>query len=201
MPVWLARATGWVAWLAILALLAIPAHAGREREVSDENLINVLLSPGLAQWLVGPISRIATPDEVQGFLRLSDDQAANNFIDSFWRKRVDPETSWPGKQLRDIFEERAEEADRLFTEGTRVGRRTDRGVTYVVFGAPEKRSYVQNAGPRKSTVEVWTYSRKSEPGLDGSRPSSVYYFAKRNGVTVFTQRPRKLESIPERRVP
>ncbi|MDX1645229.1 MAG: GWxTD domain-containing protein, partial [Thermoanaerobaculia bacterium] len=91
------------------------AEARRERMPPRQELLNVLLSPELSQWLVGPIYFIATPSERQQFLRLEDDVAAERFIDAFWRRR-DPEPELFGNEVRRLYEERAEEADRRFRE-------------------------------------------------------------------------------------
>jgi GWxTD domain-containing protein len=189
--------------VAVVVLILGPAElsAGKKRPKAREDLINVLLSPGLAQWLIGPIARIATPEEVDAYLALTDDHAAGEFIDDFWSKRIDPSNPWPGRQLRDVFDRRAEEADRLFSEEAYVGRRTDRGVIHVIYGPPAKRTFVQEATRRKATVEIWVYGSEAAPGLDGSKPKTEYFFAKRGDVTEQTQRPKKLEALPRGRVP
>ncbi|MFQ5528287.1 MAG: GWxTD domain-containing protein [Thermoanaerobaculia bacterium] len=184
-----------------LALLATPGQARKERDRTPEDLMNVLLSPGLSQWLLGAVSRIASEEEIRAFLQLTDDRAANEFIDAFWSKRIDPDEPWPGKGVRDVFDARAEEADRLFAEGIQLGRRTDRGVIHILFGEPEKRTYVQEEGRRRRTVEIWAYDRAEVLGLDGTRPKAEYYFAKEGEATVFTQRPRRPNQIPQGRIP
>lgn len=181
---------------ALLAvLLASPAMARKGQTLEKEDLINVLLSPNLAQWLVGPVARIASSEEIQAYLRLADDQAAEAFIQGFWQERFDPENPWAGQQVRAIFDQRAETADRLFTEGANLGRRTDRGLVYILFGAPPKSGFVQDERRRNTTVEIWLYDPKSRRGLDGSSPDERYYFTKKDDVTVFTGMPRVTGSV------
>lgn len=176
-----------------VGLLAAPAAAGKKERREKEDLINVLLSPRLAQWLVGPIATIATDKEVEAYLQLSDDAAAEAFILDFWQRRVDPGNPWPGRQVKDLYDQRAERADRLFTEGASPGRRTDRGAIYILFGEPNDTGFVKDEG-RKATVEVWAYDPKQRIGLHGARPRARYYFSKQDGVTSFTGVPRVLES-------
>jgi GWxTD domain-containing protein len=174
------------------ALLASPAMARKGQSREKEDLINILLSPGLAQWLVGPVARIASDEETQAYLRLKDDSSAEAFIQEFWQKRGDPQNPWPGRQVRDIFDRRAEAADRLFTEGANLGRRTDRGEIFILFGEALKSGFVQDENRRARTVEIWLYDPKSRRGLHGAPPEESYFFTKIDGLTVFTGVPRTL---------
>ena len=184
--------------LGLVLALATPVDAGKSKKKRHEDLVSVLLSPGLAQWLVGPISRIASEEEIREYLTLRDDAAAKEFIEEFWQKRTDPSNPWPGRQVRDVFEERLEEADRLFTEGTNLGRRTDRGELFVIYGTPQKRTYLQSEERRKTTYEVWLYDARTTRGLDGSAPKGIYYFTRKNGVTVVSAPPRNARVVLSR---
>ena len=93
---------------------------------SAVDLTNPGLGPDYSQWLVGAISRLATPEEIQAYLALADDAAAEQFIREFWQRR-DPSPDRPGNALLEAYERRGEEADRQFTESGYLGRRTARG--------------------------------------------------------------------------
>ena len=174
------------------------AEARRERMPPRQELLNVLLSPELSQWLVGPIYFIATPSERQQFLRLEDDVAAEQFIDAFWRRR-DPEPELFGNEVRRLYEERAEEADRRFRERVRRGRTTDRGVIYTLYGEPEAIEFDTSLNPREPDLEVWIYSGDAPPGLDGEAPRKRYYFAEKDGQTVLhTPRATRRSTIRQR---
>lgn len=188
-------------WLVVLAMLGASLAGGRAKPREREDLINIFLGPELAQWLVGPIARIATDEEVTGFLALTDDTAADSYIDEFWRQRVDRANPWPGRQARDVFEERAKEADQRFSEGASLGRATDRGELFVLYGAPTKQGFAQDRGRRRTTVEIWLYSRKSPPGLDGAQPPLQAFFIKEGDRTVRFQPRRAPELIRGIRVP
>lgn len=174
-----------VALVALTLAAPPPAAAARGKEASIEDLTNFLLGPSYSQWLVGAISELATESERAEYLRLTSDEGAAEFIDAFWRRRDDPDRPWPQEQAQGIFERRAAEADRNFTEGTRLGRRTDRGQIHILYGPPEAVDYAPVAPPRRGTVEIWSYPQGAEPGLTGERPRREYYFLKQGEVTAF----------------
>lgn len=174
--------------LAVVVLSAVatppPLSAARGKEPSIEDLTNFLLGPSYSQWLVGAISQLATKSEASQYLELTSDEAAAEFIEAFWRRRDDPERPWPQEQVQGIFERRSAEADRFYTEGTTLGRRTDRGETYVLFGPPEKVEYVPVSLPRRGTIEIWLYPKDAEAGLTDEKPRKEYYFLQKGETTV-----------------
>jgi GWxTD domain-containing protein len=161
--------------LLLLALLAAGC-GGASAPTSMADLTNPFLGPDWSAWLVGPISRLATPEDTQGFLALKDDAAAAAFAESFWSKRGNP--------IRQAYAERALTADRLYSEGGYLGHRTDRGVVFVLYGRPEKEGFEVSPHPRGSAIEVWSYGPNAPSGLDGNRPNPVYRFIKRGNLTV-----------------
>lgn len=167
-----------VALLACLLLLAAgPASARRSKKPAEpEDLTNFLLSPAWSRWMVGAAARLASDEEVAAFLRLTSDREAERFVEQFWSRRRTGDGPWPTEQPRAIFERRSREADRLYSEGTRAGRTTDRGVIHVLYGPPEKVTYEVGADRRRLTFEVWHYPPDAAPGLDGETPHSRYHF-------------------------
>ena len=155
---------------------ATPHHAA--------DLNNTYLSPALSQWLIGAVSRMATAEEVQAYLALRDDAAATTFIDQFWARR-DPDPSRAGNPLRDLFEQREKDADRRFSEAGYLGRRTDRGRTYVLYGEPVKIDFEINPQQGNPPVERWSYGVDAEAGLDRRDPAPIYRFVKNGDLTVF----------------
>lgn len=186
--------------LLVLALISVSAGEAKKKAKkgrSAEELTNFLLAPERSQWLVGPIALMATEQQMATYLRFTDDEAAKQFIDDFWRDRPGAEP-WPAPQPRDIFASRAEEADRLFSEGTRLGRRTDRGAIHVLYGPPAEITFEidergtrrgRSIGPERPPIEVWTYPEDAVEGLDGQRPKRKYYFVKKGDETVFNAGP------------
>ena len=146
-------------------------------------MTNGLLGPAYSQWLVGAIARMATLEEINAYLALSDDLAAADAIEAFWRAR-DRAPEEPGNALRATYEERAFEADRRFSEATYLGRRTARGMIFTLFGQPATIKYdiAPEGGPG---IEVWSYPAGSPLGLDGRQPNASYRFRKVGEITSF----------------
>jgi len=168
--------------VAVLALLAGACASGGSTGRSAADLTNPFLGPERSSWLIGPAARIATSDEIRQYLALTDDVQAQAFIDSFWDKR----NPTPGREnpLRKAFDERAVEADRMFSEAGYSGRRTDRGTLLVLYGPPTKTDFEVSPVPEGPPLVVWTYATTAPEGLDGKRPNPVYRFVKRGDLTV-----------------
>jgi GWxTD domain-containing protein len=194
---WISSGARRFVCLSLTALLALSSVLGAKKKQVLEDLINLNLGPEYAQWLGGAIARIATPEEIEAYLELSDDDAAESFIEEFWARRAEPERAWPQQNPRDVFERRAEEADRRFTQAARLGRRTARGRTHVLYGPPAEISWETEKGRSQVPIEVWTYGKGAEPGLDGSRPEIRYYFVSRRGVMEFHSPKRPLSRFDE----
>jgi GWxTD domain-containing protein len=172
----LARAST-CALLLLLAACGAPPAVRRSTE-----LLNPRLSPGLSQWLVGAISHLATEEEVQQYLAFTDDAQAQAFIGQFWTRR-DPRPPAGGNplkepNLRELFEARATDADHRFSETGYLGRRTDRGTIFILYGEPKSIDFDLEPGRPQSAAERWTYSQNAPVGLDGKKPSLIYRFVK-----------------------
>ncbi|MEM7483167.1 MAG: GWxTD domain-containing protein [Acidobacteriota bacterium] len=164
------------------AALAVFACSTNTTGRDGDRLINPLLGPSYSSWLVGPIARMATPEEIDQFAALTNDAAAEAFVEGFWEQR-DPRPLRPDNPLRERFEERADEADQKFSEAGVSGRRTARGTIWILFGEPGETDYEIPIDHRDPPVEVWEYDKQAETGLDGSRPAPIYRFIKRGEVT------------------
>jgi GWxTD domain-containing protein len=174
----------------LLAFLVLPlggcggggagtAPASRTRA----ELTNPFLGPDYSAWLIGPVARIATPLEIQEFLALQDDTKAAAFVQAFWDRR-DPSPDKPGNPIREAFEARSAEADRKYSEAGLLGRRTDRGTVFVIYGPPSKTDFEVSPTPNGSPLEVWTYEAGAPSGLDARRPAGSYRFIKQGDQTV-----------------
>lgn len=169
--------------LALAAGSLILACGGAEIGHTRADLTNPFLGPEYSAWLVGPISRLATPQEIERFLALHDDSQAAAFIDSFWQARK-PSANASANALYETFKSRCAAADRLFSEAGFLGQRTDRGTILVLYGAPTKTTFQVSPAPQDPAIEVWLYSREAPPGLDGKQPAPLYRFIKRGELTV-----------------
>jgi GWxTD domain-containing protein len=173
--------------LALLTCLACAGGTGSSiAEIAD--LANPFLGPEYSAWLIGPVARIARPDEIKAFLALRDDDQAAAFVQQFWERR-NPNPGHPNPLLAK-FEERADVADKKYSEAGRLGRRTDRGTILVLYGPPAKGGFEVAKRPTDPPIEVWQYSASAPAGLDGKHPDTFYRFTKRGDLTVlFIPRP------------
>lgn len=172
--------------LPVLVALAPPVSAGDSKK-EDFELINPLLRPELSQWLVGPISWIATDKEIEEYLLLTSNAAAEAFIEKFWAER-DPYPQRPDNPARKLYEERMEDAAEEYAEAGQPGWRTPRGRVFVTYGEPDKVDYEVAPDPGDPLIEVWEYDKDAEKGLDGEKPDRRYRFIKRGELTEFYQR-------------
>ncbi len=167
--------------LLVLALLALGCSGGSVSH-SPAKLTNPFLGPAYTSWLVGAVSRLASPQEIQAYLALQDDQQAEAFVQGFWDRR-DPAPDKRGNPIREAFEERSAGADRLYSEAGYLGRRTDRGLVHVLYGRPAKVDFEVSPVQGGPPVEVWLYGAGAPSGLDGKRPGT-YRFIKSGDLTV-----------------
>jgi GWxTD domain-containing protein len=181
--------------LALPLLVASCAPAPATRAVAD--LTNPYLGPAYSGWLIGPVVHLTSSTEVAEFLALRSDQQAERFIARFWSER-DPRPEEPGNPVRELFESRAQEADRRYSEAGYAGRRTARGTVWVLHGAPEKVEFEVNPHARQPPIEVWRYPRDAEPGLDGREPRAAYRFVKQGDLTVSYEGALRQMSRPPR---
>lgn len=172
-----------VATSLILAFLLACGGSAPPRARRAADLTNPFLGPEHSSWLIGPIGHIASPEEIEAYLALPDDAQAARFIEQFWARR-DPNPDKPGNPLREAFDQRSAEADRMFTEAGYRGRRTDRGTIFVVYGPPSTTDFEISPSRDEPAIEVWTYSPTVPAGLDGRKPAALYRFIKRGDLTV-----------------
>lgn len=92
-------------------------------------------------------------------------QGKVQFLNRFWDSLDadpsvgDPET--PENEAKEIFEQRVAYADQFFTSSQRLGRDTDRGRIYILFGDPTERI----DRPVEATLgpyQIWNYSSQGE---------------------------------------
>jgi GWxTD domain-containing protein len=146
-------------------------------------LINPALGPDYSSWMAGAASRLATTEEINEYITLADDQQAAAFIERFWQKH-NPTPGKPGNPLREAFETRSAAADHLYSESGQIGRRTDRGVLYVLYGLPKKIDHEVSPVRNGPPLEVWIYGTDAPSGLNGQRPNPLYRFVKSGDLTV-----------------
>lgn len=177
------RAPVLVLLILLMALLGGCGGGGAPASRSRAELTNPFLGPEHSAWLIGPVARIATPQEIQEFLALQDDARAAAFVQAFWDRR-DPSADKPGNPIQEAFDTRSAEADRKYSEAGLLGRRTDRGTVFVIYGPPSKVDFEVSPVPNGPPLEVWTYEAGAPSGLDAKRPAGIYRFIKQGDQTV-----------------
>ncbi|MCH9650402.1 MAG: GWxTD domain-containing protein [Deltaproteobacteria bacterium] len=184
--------------LTFLAVSASAAKGKKQKDLAPEFLIQPFVGPAYAQWLIGPIARMATRDEVEAYLRIEDDAEAAAFIEAFWEKR-NPRPGEPSNRLREKFDVRAGMVDSLYGEKAYRGRHTDRGTIYILYGKPEKEDHDVAPYAGGSALIIWRYSKKSEPGLDGEKPRREFRFIREGDRTVFYSEAIRQKNLQKQR--
>ena len=159
--------------LVLGAATAATAADSLER-LHPDDLINPFLGPGHTRWMVGPVGQLADEEERTLFLLIESDEAAEAFVEQFWSRRAGA--------LKRQFELRAAEADKRYSESGLLGRRTDRGMVYVLFGDPEKTEWEEHRDIDDPDIELWTYPKSAAKGLNGKKPARRYRFARDGDV-------------------
>ena len=104
---------------------------------ATEPIINSRNSSPYVAWLNQEVVWIITPEEKQAFLRLSNDQERDAFIEQFWNRR-NPDPGSPENKFRDEHYRRIAYADAHFAVAAQPGWETDRGHVYIVYGPPTR---------------------------------------------------------------
>ena len=190
-----------VAALVLGAASPAAAKKKKKKPKDAEELFNPLLGVEYSHWLVGPIVEIASADEVWAFLDLISDEEAVSFVEDFWKQRNEG-TGFFEESPQQLFDKRAVEADKRFTEGSLPGRRTDRGTIYILFGEPEEVEYSTPDRIDEPTLEIWKYPEDAEAGLTDEPPKKSYRFVEVGGSTVLYNASSKLKrEMEDRRKP
>jgi GWxTD domain-containing protein len=180
-----ARSSAAVALAVLVLIAAAPALAKKkDKKPSDPaELFNPFLGIDHSHWLLGAVVEIATLEEVEAYLALTSDEEAASFVESFWAKRAEGVGVFE-KKPRQVFDARATEADKRFSEGAFPGRRTDRGKIYILYGEPEEVTFDIPRQVNVPTNEVWKYPKDAPPGLHGEKPKKEYRFIELDGEKV-----------------
>jgi GWxTD domain-containing protein len=116
-------------------------------------------------WAEGPVQWIMTSEEKQAWSEITDPNARTAFVEQFWDSR----STLPGEDgrtFRQEFERRVAFADaRLDQDGEPRGSLTDRGMVFLLLGAP---SYANR--------------RPLRTGDDKNDPSGMYAVASREAA-------------------
>jgi GWxTD domain-containing protein len=119
------------------------------------------------KWLQNDVLYIITDEEVNAFKQLATDEERDNFIEDFWLRR-DPTPDTVENEAKEEHYRRIAYANEHFAAG-KPGWKTDRGMIYIRFGAPDQidshpsggtyNRPIEEGGGQTSTYpfEVWRY--------------------------------------------
>lgn len=107
-------------------------------------------------WLEQDVSYIITPEERDAFLKLSNDEERDKFVEQFWARR-DPPGAPAGTFRQEIYA-RFAYSNQHFASNTNVGWKTERGHIYIVYGKPDSiDSHPSGSNESPYPYEVWHY--------------------------------------------
>src|SRR4029077_20817642 len=89
-----------------------------------------------------------------------------NFIDWFWQRR-DLIARPPNNKIRDRFQQRGFDGNRMFSDPSKPGWKTDMGKIYILIGPPDEINKDLMAKSHRGMV-FWTYRKPPYPGLSSN---------------------------------
>ncbi len=138
-------------------------EAGKERKQREKRLHKELGSP-YKKWLDEEVAYIITDEERTAFLRLTNNEEREQFIEQFWLRR-DPTPDTVDNEVKEEHYRRIAYANERFASGI-PGWKTDRGRIYIIWGPADEIESHPSGG---------AYDRPPE---EGGGSTSTYPFEK-----------------------
>src|SRR5258708_27068070 len=139
--------------LSLSLLLQVPPGAAAQKQKTDKQK----LENSYKEWLERDAAYFITKEERSAFLKLTTDDARDQFIQNFWELRNPTPRSAENTFKNDVYE-RIAYANAHFGAGSGgEGWRTDRGRAYITLGPPQQKEVHYNAA-NLFPIEVWFYS-------------------------------------------
>ncbi len=138
-------------------------ETGKERKRRDKRLHAELATP-YKKWLDEEVAYIITDEERTAFLRLTNNEEREQFIEQFWLRR-DPTPDTVENEFKEEHYRRIAYANERFASGI-PGWRTDRGRIYIIWGPADETESHPSGG---------SYDRPPE---EGGGTTSTYPFEK-----------------------
>ena len=107
-----------------------------QKKKQQEKALRQELGKSYKKWLDEDVRWIITDEEKQAFLKLSNDEERDNFIENFWARR-DPTPDTPENEYKEDIYRRIAYANEHFASGV-PGWKTDRGRIYIMYGKPDE---------------------------------------------------------------
>lgn len=148
-------------FLSLAVTLALPLFAQSRAVTADPN------ETTLAKWNDTPDAYFLTEAERQEWWTLKSDEERRQFIDRYWARR-DPTPGTAENEFHDAIAKRIEAADERFRLSEVRGSMTDKGMVYVIFGAPSRM--------KDERVTAPSATDQSTRGGDGYEVNSTWYY-------------------------
>ena len=118
---------------------------------SNEKSLHQELEKTYKKWLDEDVTYIITDEERSAFLKLSNDEERDQFIEQFWLRR-DPTPDTEENEFKEEHYRRIAYANEHFAAGI-PGWKTDRGRIYIVFGPADEIDAHPSGGAYERPIE------------------------------------------------
>src|SRR5271168_3652602 len=122
----------------------------KQRKKQEKKLQKELETP-YKKWLNEDVGYIISDEEKQAWKRLATDDERQQFIEQFWLRR-DPTPDTEENEFKEEHYRRIAYANEHFASGI-PGWKTDRGMIYIKFGAPDEIDSHASGGSYQNTPE------------------------------------------------
>jgi GWxTD domain-containing protein len=122
----------------------------KQKKKDEEKLKKELQTP-YKKWLNEEVYWIITEEERKAFGKLNTDDEREAFIENFWLQR-DPTPDTEENEYREEYYRRIAYANETFASGI-PGWKTDRGMIYIKYGAPDEREEHPSGGNYERPIE------------------------------------------------
>ncbi|MCK6560352.1 GWxTD domain-containing protein [candidate division KSB1 bacterium] len=122
----------------------------------------------LKQRVTPAVAYFGNSAERKAFKQIHTAEELQRFAAEFWSKR-DPDSTTPGNEAKDAYEQRRKYANESFREGRRAGWETARGRVYLLYGPPDEILHehwidLPLPGASIKSLEFWFYYRPASAG-------------------------------------
>ena len=168
----------WAPFLAVLIVVltgaatvaAWPAKTLQSNAVGTQPEAERGLDPAYSRWLNEDVAYIIDQAERTAFLRLTNNEERDKFIEEFWGRR-NPTPGAPNKFKEEHYR-RLAYANSHFSFGV-PGWQTDRGHIYILYGPPDELEVHPHAAV---ATEIWLYRH-----VEGVGDNATITFVDRTG--------------------
>ena len=127
-------------------------------------------------WAEGPVRWLLLPGELKELRNIDSEADSSSYIEVFWERR-DPERHSSDNDYREVFAERVEAADQLYSDEGVRGSLTDRGRALILMGSPSHitistepvmafdaaKEIEDRVSMRNADVKIWGYRMEDLP--------------------------------------